>query len=102
MEVNNKRIEDVLTITVEGRLDATTAPALEDSMRTIMDGAKEIIFDFTKLEYISSAGLRILLATQKIMNKTEGELKVIGINETVQEIFEATGFDEILTVERAE
>ena len=101
MEVNNKRIEDVLTITVEGRLDSATAPALEDSMRTIMDGAKEIIFDFTKLEYISSAGLRILLATQKIMNKTDGKLKVIGINAAVQDIFEATGFDEILTVEKA-
>ena len=101
MEVNNKRIDDVLTINVEGRLDSTTAPALEESMRTIMDGAKEIIFDFTKLEYISSAGLRILLATQKIMNKTDGKLKVIGINDEVKEIFEATGFNEILTVEEA-
>ena len=101
MEVNNKRVDDVLTINVEGRLDSTTAPALEDSMRTIMDGAKEIIFDFTKLEYISSAGLRILLATQKIMNKTDGRLKVVGINDEVKEIFEATGFNEILTVEEA-
>lgn len=99
MEVNNKRVDDVLTINVEGRLDSTTAPVLEDSMRTIMDGAKEIIFDFTKLEYISSAGLRILLATQKIMNKTDGKLKVVGINDEVKEIFEATGFNEILTVE---
>lgn len=101
MEVNNNRVDDVLTINVEGRLDSTTAPALEDSMRTIMDGAKEIIFDFTKLEYISSAGLRILLATQKIMNKTDGKLKVVGINDEVKEIFEATGFNEILTVEEA-
>ena len=98
MEVNNKRIDDVLTINVEGRLDSTTAPALEDSMRTIMDGAKEIIFDFTKLEYISSAGLRVLLSAHKQMSAKNG-MKVINVNEIVQEVFDVTGFADILTIE---
>ena len=84
-----------LNIALEGRLDTTTAPDLEAIVRGELDGAEQLTFDFDKLEYISSAGLRILLAAQKIMNK-QGKMVV---SEEVKEIFEVTGFSDILTIE---
>jgi anti-sigma B factor antagonist len=87
-----------LDITLEGRLDTTTAPELETIVRTGLDGAELLTFDFAKLEYISSAGLRILLAAQKIMNK-QGKMVVKNVSEEVKEIFEVTGFSDILTIE---
>ncbi|MBR2067909.1 MAG: STAS domain-containing protein [Solobacterium sp.] len=98
MEIKKERNENVLTIKVVGRLDTTTAPELEESVKESIEGVEELIFDFEELEYISSAGLRVLLSTQKVMNK-QGSMKVIHVNEVIMEIFEVTGFSDILTVE---
>lgn len=86
-----------LTIMLEGRLDTTTSPALEAELKDALTGITELVFDFEKLEYISSAGLRILLANQKIMNK-QGSMVIKNVNEVIAEVFEVTGFADILTV----
>ncbi len=84
---------------LEGRLDTVTAPDLEKELKEALDSsAAELVLDFTKLDYISSAGLRVLLAAQKIMAK-QGTMKVVHVNETIMEIFEVTGFSDILTIE---
>ena len=87
-----------LTLTVEGRLDTTTAPELEEAVKESVEGIEELEMDFSNLEYISSAGLRVLLATQKIMSE-KGSMVIKGANETVKEVFEVTGFCDILTIE---
>lgn len=84
--------------TLEGRLDTVTAPELEQEFKATLEGVSELTLDFEKLEYISSAGLRVLLSAQKTMNK-QGEMKLIHVSETILEIFEVTGFQDILTVE---
>jgi anti-sigma B factor antagonist len=95
----NKNLEgNTLTIALEGRLDTTTAPELEKELKSSLDGVKELVFDFTKLDYISSAGLRVLLSAQKLMSK-QGGMKVTHVNEMVMEVFEVTGFTDILTIE---
>ncbi len=86
------------TVVLEGRLDTTTAPELETELKSIFDGLTELVFDFEKLEYISSAGLRVLLSAQKVMAK-QGSMKLIHVQEEVNEIFEVTGFSDILTIE---
>ena len=83
---------------MEGRLDTTTAPNLEKELKSSLDDVTELIMDFEKLEYISSAGLRVLLSAQKTMNK-QGEMKLIHVNDTIMEIFKVTGFSDILTIE---
>ncbi len=83
---------------LEGRLDTTTAPDLERDLGENLDDVRELVLDFEKLEYISSAGLRVLLAAQKTMTK-QGTMKVVHVNETIREIFEVTGFSDILTIE---
>ena len=87
-----------LNIALEGRLDTTTAPDLEAIVRGELDGAEQLTFDFAKLEYISSAGLRVFLSAQKIMAK-QGQMRVIHVNNVIREIFEVTGFSDILTIE---
>lgn len=87
-----------LTIALSGRLDTTTAPQLESELKASIDGIGKLVLDFAGLEYLSSAGLRVLLAAQKIMNK-QGTMVVKNVNETIQEIFEVTGFCDILTIE---
>ncbi|MBO5555993.1 MAG: STAS domain-containing protein [Oscillospiraceae bacterium] len=95
----NKKLEDSkLTVALEGRLDTTTSPELEKSLTESLDGVTELVMDLGKLEYISSAGLRVLLSAQKIMMK-QGSMKVIHVQETVMEILEVTGFVDILTIE---
>lgn len=89
---------NALTITLSGRLDTTTAPQLESELKASIEGIENLILDFTGLEYLSSAGLRVLLSAQKIMNK-QGAMVVKNVNETIQEIFEVTGFCDILTIE---
>ena len=89
---------NALTITLSGRLDTTTAPQLESELKASIEGIENLILDFAGLEYLSSAGLRVLLSAQKIMNK-QGAMVVKNVNETIQEIFEVTGFCDILTVE---
>lgn len=87
-----------LTMKLTGRLDTTTAPMLEVDLKQSISGVEKLIFDFTELEYLSSAGLRVLLAAQKVMNK-QGEMIVRNVNDTIAEIFEVTGFADILTIE---
>lgn len=98
MTLNKTLNGSSLTISVEGRLDTVTSPELEAFVSENLEGVTELTFDFTNLEYISSAGLRVLLSSQKKMN-TKGKMKVTGVNETVNEIFEVTGFSDILTIE---
>ena len=87
-----------LVVALEGRLDTTTAPELEAELKQSMPGAESLTLDFAKLEYISSAGLRVLLSVHKTM-ATKGSMKVIHANEIVKEVFEVTGFADILTIE---
>ena len=87
-----------VTLALSGRLDTVTAPELEAVLDKVLKSAEELCFDFTDLEYISSAGLRILLKAQKTMN-TKGKMKVTGVNETIMEVFDITGFVDILTIE---
>ena len=84
-----------LTVALEGRLDTTTAPKLEEELR---GGITRLVFDVEKLEYISSAGLRVLLAMQKLMNR-QGAMLLRNVNEAVMEVFEVTGFSDILRIE---
>ena len=95
----NKNLEgEKLTISLEGRLDTTTSPELETELHNSLDGVKELVFDFKDLAYISSAGLRVLLAAHKTMSG-KGGMKIIHANEIVREVFDVTGFSDILTVE---
>jgi anti-sigma B factor antagonist len=87
-----------LTVVLEGRLDTTTAPQLESEIKESLDGVESLVMEMTKLEYISSAGLRVLLSAQKVMNK-QGSMVVRNATEEVKEIFEVTGFSDILTIE---
>ena len=87
-----------LFIELTGRLDTTTAPQLEAELKRDINGIEKLVFDFVNLEYLSSAGLRVLLAAQKVMNK-QGEMVIRNVNETIADIFEVTGFSEILTIE---
>ena len=83
---------------LEGRLDTSTAPQLEETVNGNISELKDISFDFANLEYISSAGLRVLLSTQKTMNK-QGKMVIKNVSEEVMEIFDVTGFSDILTIE---
>ena len=87
-----------LNVVLEGRLDTTTAPQLEAELKSSMDGITELDLDFDRLEYLSSAGLRVLLVAQKVMNK-QGKMVIRHVNETIHEVFEVTGFIDILTIE---
>ncbi|HCH29013.1 MAG TPA: anti-sigma factor antagonist [Ruminococcaceae bacterium] len=98
MTINKNLNGSELTLGLEGRLDTTTAPELETVIQNELTDVKELVFDFKNLEYISSAGLRVLLSAQKIMNKN-GKMKIINVNDMITEIFEVTGFIDILTVE---
>lgn len=98
MTITNERKDNLLTIAVEGRLDTTTAPQLEVFLSENTDGVKDIVMDMEKLEYISSAGLRVLLAAHKKMNKA-GSLTLKNVCDEVMEVFEMTGFADILTIE---
>lgn len=98
----NKNLEgEKMVVAIEGRLDTTTAPSLDAELNQSSDLAavKELVFDFEKLEYVSSAGLRVLLATQKTMN-THGKMVIKNVNDAIMEVFEITGFSDILTIEK--
>ena len=88
----------ILNLALEGRLDTTTAPQLEAELKASMGGITELNLDFEKLEYLSSAGLRVLLAAQKVMNR-QGSMVIHHVNDTIHEVFEVTGFIDILTIE---
>lgn len=98
MNINKNLAGQTLTITVDGRLDTLTAPELDAEIQGKLDGISELVFDFQNLDYISSAGLRILLSAQKVMNK-QGRMVIRNAKSEVKEIFEVTGFNDILTLE---
>lgn len=97
MTIHKNREGDKLVLALEGRLDTTTAPQLENEIRGGLDGVVELEFDFLKLAYISSAGLRVMLSAQKMMNK-QGNMTLRNVNEDVMEVFEVTGFADILNI----
>lgn len=99
MEIIKTAEEKKLIMAVKGRLDTTTAPELDASIKESLEGIEELVLDFSELEYISSAGLRVLLATQKAM-QGQGQMIVRGVNDIVMEVFEVTGFCDILTIEQ--
>ena len=98
MNIETIKNSNALTISLSGRLDTTTAPQLEAALKTALNGIETFVLDFTALEYLSSAGLRVLLAAQKVMNK-QGVMIVRNVNDTIREIFDVTGFCDILTIE---
>ena len=98
MEIIKNKEGSALHIALSGRLDTVTAPQLEAVVKTELEGITELVLDFTELDYISSAGLRVLLAAQKTMNK-QGSMKLINVNADIMEVFDITGFIDILTVE---
>ncbi len=98
MTINKEVSASTLKLTLAGRLDTTTAPMLEAELKQSVKDTTELIFDFSGVEYISSAGLRVLLAAQKVMNR-QGSMKLLGVNPSVMEVFEITGFADILTIE---
>ena len=89
---------NTLTLALEGRLDTTTSPDLEEALAASLDGVTQLVFDFTRLDYLSSAGLRVLLSAQKRMNK-QGSMKLVHVNDAVKEVFDITGFADFLTIE---
>ena len=98
MTINANKNGTTLEIALEGRLDTMTAPELEAELQKDMDGAESLVMDFSKLDYISSAGLRVLLSAHKAMS-SKGGMKVTNVNEMVMEVFDVTGFADILTIE---
>ena len=98
MTIETQKNNTQLTLALSGRLDTATAPQLETFLNDNLSEVTELIFDFNGLDYLSSAGLRVLLTAQKIMNK-QGKMILIHVNETISEIFEITGFCDILTIQ---
>ncbi len=101
MNISRIKNGDLLTVKLSGNIDTTTAPQLDAGVRSYLDGITELILDFGEVGYITSAGLRILLIFQEIMNK-QGTMKLTGVNDTACAVFEVTGFNEILTYEKGE
>ena len=99
MRIEKTGYQGDLSLKVIGRLDTVTAPQLEDMLKSSLAGVSHLTMDFSSLEYISSAGLRVLLSAHKTMKQQEGAMAVQGANEEVREVFTVTGFDKILTVE---
>ena len=98
MTIKIKTEGENTTLYLDGRLDTVTAPELEKAVDGIPDGTKDLVFDMTGLEYISSAGLRVILKAQKAMN-AKGSMKITGANDSIMEVFDITGFLDILTIE---
>ena len=98
MKIEKMLEEKKLTIALAGRLDTTTAPKLETELKQNISGVEELVLDLAALEYLSSAGLRVLLSAQKVMNR-QGSMVVRNANEIIMEIFEVTGFVDVLTIE---
>ena len=98
MNIQQTKNGSALTVALEGRLDTMTAPELEAALKEALVGVEALTFDLEKLDYISSAGLRVLLSAQKTMNR-QGSMKVKNANEIIMEIFDVTGFADILTIE---
>lgn len=98
MTIEKNLNSESLSVKIIGRLDTTTAPELESEMTASLNGVKDLVLDLAELEYVSSAGLRVILKTQKTMNN-QGAMKLIHVNESVMEVFDITGFSDILNIE---
>ena len=98
MKITKQQNGNTLTLALEGRLDTVTAPELEEELKASIPGADSLVLDLSNLEYISSAGLRVLLSAHKAM-MSKGGMKIVHVNDVVQEVFEVTGFSDILTIE---
>ncbi|MBQ9491133.1 MAG: STAS domain-containing protein [Lachnospiraceae bacterium] len=98
MKIEKKTDGTKLTVALQGRLDTMTAPELDKEFHESLGGVTELVVDLAELEYVSSAGLRVLLSAQKVMNK-QGSMVVKNVNEQIMEVFEVTGFSDILTIE---
>ena len=98
MTIEKKINREAATLIVSGRLDTQTAPELENELDAVLPGIKELTFDMANLEYVSSAGLRVILKAQKAMN-AQGSMKLTGVNDSIMEVFDITGFLDILTIE---
>ena len=98
MTIEKKINQEAVTLIVSGRLDTQTAPELENELDSVLSGLKDLTFDMTNLEYVSSAGLRVILKAQKAMN-AQGSMKLTGVNDSIMEVFDITGFLDILTIE---
>ncbi len=98
MQINYTKEATTLTATIEGRIDTLTAPEFEKNLCEMLGGITELVLDMAKVEYVSSAGLRVILKVQKVMFN-QGKMKLIHVNETVMEVFEITGFSDILHIE---
>lgn len=98
MKITKNAENEMLTMALEGRLDTTTAPELEKELEGSLEGVKDLVLDFEKLDYISSAGLRVILKAQKVMN-VQGSMKIVHVSDAIMEIFDITGFVDILTIE---
>ena len=98
LNINKNKENDALVVALEGRLDTTTALQLEEEFNNSLDGVSALKLDLEKLDYVTSAGLRVLLSAQKIMNK-QGSMKITNVNSEIMEIFEVTGFSDILDIE---
>ena len=100
MSLTINKIQNAMqtTIALSGRLDTTTAPELENQIRALLPDTNALVLDFAALDYISSAGLRVLLVAQKEMNKKKGQMSLVHVNPDVMEVLEMTGFADILTI----
>lgn len=98
MEIRKETNAGTLNMAISGRVDTTTAPALENELKDSYDSCEALVLDFKDVEYISSAGLRVLLSAQKVMSK-KGGMKLVNVSRDIMEIFEVTGFTDILTIE---
>ena len=98
MTIEKKINGEEVTLVVSGRLDTQTAPQLESELDSVLANAKDLTFDMANLEYVSSAGLRVILKAQKAMN-AQGSMKLTGVNDSIMEVFDITGFLDILTIE---
>lgn len=98
LDINKAQNGNESVVALKGRLDTLTAPQLEEELNAVTEGADSLVFDFSELEYISSAGLRVLLSAQKTMNG-KGSMTVKNVSDEIREIFDVTGFSDILTIE---
>lgn len=101
MNIKRKSDEGKMTVFVSGRIDTATAPEFEEGVKPHLKGVKTLVLDFKEVNYVSSAGLRVLLSLEKLMEE-QGEMKLIHVSEAVCDVFEVTGFDEILNFETGE
>jgi anti-anti-sigma factor len=102
MEISTRTMNDIHIVGINGSLDSTTSPEAKKSIDAVLVGAKKVLLDFSQLDYISSAGLRVLLGTAKHLRGSGGKLGLFGLNQSVREVFEISGFSSILSVYQSE